>query len=104
MKAIILAAGKGTRLDGTAVKPKCLVKIGSSTLLRRQIEVLRTLNINEIVVVIGFAADRVRRECSSEIGFVENVHFAETCSLYSLWLARDHLADGFVVLNSDVLF
>src|SRR5262249_17774863 len=29
---------------------------------------------------------------------------SETSSLYSLWLARDHLADGFVVLNSDVLF
>ncbi len=30
--------------------------------------------------------------------------FAETSSLYSLWLAREHLTDGFVVLNSDVLF
>ena len=41
MKAIILAAGKGTRLDGAAVKPKCLVEIGGQTLLRRQIESLR---------------------------------------------------------------
>jgi L-glutamine-phosphate cytidylyltransferase len=104
MKAIILAAGKGTRLHGAAVKPKCLVRIGGISLLRRQIQTLRSQNINQIVVVIGFAADSIREECGNEITFVENIHFAETSSLYSLWLARDHLTDRFVVLNSDVLF
>jgi choline kinase len=104
MKAIILAAGRGTRLDGAAVKPKCLVQVGGSTLLHRQIQILRSLNIRKIVVVIGFAADSIREECDSEITFVENLQFDETSSLYSLWLAREHLTDGFVVLNSDVLF
>jgi choline kinase len=104
MKAIILAAGKGTRLDGAAVKPKCLVQIGGITLLQRQIEALRDAKINRIVVVVGFAADSIRQECGSNITFVENIHFAETSSLYSLWLAREHLGNGFVVLNSDVLF
>jgi choline kinase len=104
MKAIILAAGKGTRLDGAAVKPKCLVDVGGSTLLHRQIETLRSLNVTKIVVVVGFGADSIREECDDEISFVENNQFAETSSLYSLWLAREHLSDGFVVLNSDVLF
>jgi len=104
MNAIILAAGKGTRLDGAAVKPKCLVEIGGITLLRRQIETLRSHNFKKIVVVIGFAPDSIREECGKEITFVENIQFAETSSLYSLWLAREHLTDGFVVLNSDVLF
>ena len=104
MKAIILAAGKGTRLDGAAVKAKCLVEIGGSTLLRRQIESLRNADIKEIVVVIGFAGDSVREEAGLDVTFVENVRFAETSSLYSLWLARDYLSEGFVVLNSDVLF
>ena len=104
MNAIILAAGKGTRLDGAAVKPKCLVEIGGSTLLHRQIETLRSLDVNKIVVVIGFGGESIRRECGDEISFVENSQFAETSSLYSLWLAREHLTDGFVVLNCDVLF
>jgi choline kinase len=104
MKAIILAAGKGTRLDGAAVKPKCLVEVGGLTLLQRQIEALRSVAVKRIVVVVGFGADSIREECDGEISFVENIHFAETSSLYSLWLARDHLAEGFVVLNSDVLF
>jgi len=104
MNAIILAAGKGTRLDGAAVKPKCLVEIGGSTLLHRQIETLRSLDVNKIVVVIGFGGESIREECGDEISFVENNQFAETSSLYSLWLAREHLTDGFVVLNCDVLF
>src|SRR5215470_10513485 len=98
MKAVILAAGKGTRLDGAAVKPKCLVEIGGITLLQRQIDALRDANIKRIVVVVGFGAGSIREECGSDITFVE------TSSLYSLWLAREHLTDGFVVLNSDVLF
>ena len=107
MKAIILAAGKGTRLDGAAVKPKCLVEVGGSTLLHRQIDALRSLDVKKIVVVIGFGGDSIRQECAqemSDISFVENIQFAATSSLYSLWLAREHLMDGFVVLNSDVLF
>src|ERR1041385_216052 len=104
MKAIILAAGKGTRLDGAAVKPKCLVEIGGQTLLQRQIESLRDANINRIVIVVGFGADSIRDECDSDITFVENNDYAQTSSLYSLWLAREHLTDGFVVLNCDVLF
>lgn len=104
MKAIILAAGKGTRLDGAAVKPKCLVEIGGMTLLRRQIESLKSVTVDGIVVVVGFGAESIREECGGEVSFVENTRFAETSSLYSLWLTREHLTDGFVVLNCDVLF
>jgi choline kinase len=104
VKGIILAAGTGTRLNGTAIRPKCLVEIGGMSLLRRQIRELRRSQINEIVVVLGFQADTIRSECGEGIQFVENSRFTQTSSLYSLWLARQHLTQGFVVLNSDVLF
>lgn len=104
MKGIILAAGTGTRLNGAAIRPKCLIEIGGMSLLRRQIRALRRAQINDIVVVLGFAGESVRNECDEGVHFVENPRFAKTSSLYSLWLARHHLTDGFVVLNSDVLF
>lgn len=105
MKAIILAAGRGTRLDGAAVKPKCLVEVGGITLLRRQIDTLKNAGVKDIVIVIGFGGESIREECGNDdIEFVENVRFAETSSLYSLSLAREHLTGGFVVLNCDVLF
>src|SRR5215210_6923567 len=104
MKAIILAAGKGTRLNGVDLKPKCLFEVGGRTLLDRQVSALAEAQINEIVLVLGFEAERIRRLCGPATSFVINSRFEETSSLYSLWLAKEHLLDGFVVLNCDVLF
>ena len=105
MKGVILAAGKGSRLNGTAGdKPKCLVEAGGMTLIERQIRTLRTAGLDEIVVVVGCEAARVRAACGPDVTYVENSRFAETNSLYSLWTARALLYEGFVVLNCDVLF
>ena len=104
MKAIILAAGKGTRLNGVDLKPKCLFEVGGQTLLQRQISALKEARIDNVVLVLGFEAERIKRRCPADTSFVINSRFEETSSLYSLSLARDYLTDGFVVLNCDVLF
>src|SRR5262249_35028109 len=105
MKGVILAAGKGARLNGTiGDKPKCLLRVGGRTMVERQIDALRLAGIDDIVVVVGCQADAVRRACGRHATYVENARFAQTNSLYSLWLARHQLVDGFVVMNCDVLF
>jgi choline kinase len=105
MRGVILAAGKGSRLNGTAGdKPKCLVEIGGITLIERQIQTLHGAGIDDVVVVVGCQANRVRQACGDRVTYVENSLFAETNSLYSLWTARALLYQGFVVLNCDVLF
>src|SRR5947209_3105265 len=105
MRGVILAAGKGARLNGTiGDKPKCLLRLGASTLVERQIAALKNAGIDDIVVVVGCQAESVRRACGTRITYVENTRFAQTNSLYSLWLARPLLLDGFVVMNCDVLF
>ena len=105
MRAIILAAGKGSRLNGsTEETPKCLVTVGGVSLIERQITVLQDAGIDDITVVVGCQADRVRRTCGYGISYLENTRYAETNSLYSLWMARALLYEGFVVLNCDVLF
>jgi choline kinase len=102
---LILAAGAGTRLNGSdAIMPKCLATFDGSTLLDLQMQALRSCGVEDISVVVGFQADRVRRACSPDVRFLENPVYAETNSLYSLWLARPLLGNGFVVLNCDVLF
>jgi choline kinase len=103
MKGVILAAGRGARLNGgKGDMPKCLVTLGGETMLSRNIRLLRSAGIEEIVVVVGCAADTVRRTCHG-VTFVENDIFAQTNSMYSLWLSRTLLGDGFVVMNCDVL-
>src|SRR5262245_2468588 len=105
MRGIILAAGKGSRLNGTAGdNPKCLVKAGGLTPVERQIRILRRAGIDDIAVVVGCEADQVRRACGHGITYVENSKYAQTNSMYSLWMARPLLFEGFVVLNCDVLF
>jgi choline kinase len=105
MRGIILAAGKGSRLNGTAGdKPKCLVELGGVTLIARQIRALESAGVDEIVAVVGCQADRVRAVCGNRVTYVENIRYAETNSMYSLWMAKALLSEGFVVLNCDVLF
>ena len=105
MRGVILAAGKGSRLNGVAGNaPKCLMRIGDRTLIERQIDTLRAAGVDEIVVVVGCQQLHVRRTCGKGVTYIENTRYAETNSLYSLWMARPLLYEGFVVLNCDVLF
>jgi len=105
MRAIILAAGRGGRLRGVAGdRPKCLARIGARTLVERQLQALRGCGVNDITVVAGYHVTDVRAICGPGVDIVHNARYAATNSLYSLWLARDLLAGGFVVLNADVLF
>lgn len=105
MKAIILAAGRGSRLRNVAGDvPKCLAPMGATTLLKRQIGSLKSAGIRDIVVVTGYRAELVRAACGDAAVCIENTRHSETNSLYSLWLAREYLRDGFVVMNGDVLF
>lgn len=103
MKGVILAAGSGTRFNG-AVHPKCLADFDGRSLIDIQLSTLQACGISDITVVVGFAADCVRRACGPRVRFIENKQFRETNSLYSLWLARPALEHGFVVMNCDVLF
>ncbi len=112
MKAIMLAAGCGTRLSshGDGNPPKVLLRFGGRTLLSRHIEILRALGIEELVLVVGYRADEVLAEVNS-IGaedFVEALHNPdfERGSLVSLLCARAALAAGapVLVMDADVLY
>src|ERR1700754_2243037 len=105
MRAIILAAGRGSRLkEVTGDLPKCLAQIGATTLLDRQLQSIKSAGIDEVIVVTGYRADLMRNACGQRARCVENKRYFETNSIYSLWLARPYLSAGFVVMNGDVLF
>ena len=105
MRAVVLTAGQGGRLrEVTGARPKCLAHVGGSTLLARQLQALRGCGITRITIVTGYRAIEIKRACGPAIDYVHNARFAETNSLYSLWLARELLRDGFLVMNCDILF
>ncbi len=103
-KAIILAAGVGSRLRPlTDGRPKCLLQVGERTLIDHQIATLGRDGITDVIVVVGYCGDRIRRHLGSRVRYVDNVRYERTNSLYSLWLAREELLSGALILNSDVL-
>jgi len=109
-KAVILNAGEGKRLRPlTSVKPKCLLKLNSLTILEHQLSNLIECGIGEVILVIGYHADRIIRKIQSlnfelDVEFIYNPVYYKTNTVYSLWLAREHIKDEFVYLNGDVVF
>jgi L-glutamine-phosphate cytidylyltransferase len=113
MKAVILAAGQGTRIRSVhGEHPKCLIEVDNATILDHQLEALSKAGINDVAIVVGYEKEQIINHVTSRkasnlqrIHFLENPAFAITNNVYSLWLALEWLrGDGFVVLNADVVF
>ncbi len=106
MRAIILAAGAGTRLRHlTKQRPKCLVPIGGQPLIEWQLQALEAAGIDDILVVVGFEADQVRQHCGDRASFVENQDWSSTNSIYSLYLAAAWIrGERTLLFNCDILF
>ncbi len=105
MQAVILAAGVGSRLGQLSNgQPKCLINIGGRPLIRHQLEALADNGVGRVLMVVGYRAEAVREVVGDRAEYVVNDRYAETNSLYSLWLARDWIKGPFVLLNSDLFF
>lgn len=104
MKAVILAAGIGSRLKkNTKTKPKCLVKIGEKSIIDYQIKALTDCNINEIIIVTGYKSEMVE-DYLKEYKIIKNSDYQKTNSMYSLWLTKEEVFDSdFILLNGDVI-
>lgn len=105
MRAVILAAGVGSRLESlTGGAPKCLVEIGGRPLIFHQLEALADHGVGPVLCVLGYRADEVRRVIGDRAEVIINERYEETNSLYSLWLAREWIQAPFLLLNSDLMF
>jgi choline kinase len=112
MKAVILAAGRGTRIRSVhGEHPKCLIEVENTTILDHQLEALSMVGINDVTIVVGYEKEQIiahvnaRKLLTQRIHFIDNPAFAITNNIYSLWLALDWLrGDSFIVLNADVIF
>ncbi len=105
MQAVIVAAGRGTRLGAlTTDRPKCLLEVGRRTILEHQIAALEACGIDELLVVTGFESAQVEAALPPRTRTVWNPFFATTNNLASFWLARFLLAPELVYLHCDVLF
>ncbi len=105
-KAIVLSAGKGSRLlPLTAERPKCLIELSGRSLLEWQLDALAGAGVREVVVVTGFRDDLVGEVAARRPGvrtlFNPFYHVAD--NLGSVWMARAELEEATLLLNGDTL-
>lgn len=111
MKAIILAAGIGSRVRPlTDNTHKSLLKVGGKTILERMVSSILDLGIKEILIITGYLEDQVKTFIKNNfpkaaISFVRNENYLKTNTGYSLLLTKDFVGnDDFVKFDADVVF
>lgn len=112
MKAIILSAGQGKRLLPLTHKvPKCLLPVdGDRPVLSVQLQAFERYGIHEVVVMVGFGAEKVEEFLSHhapptlQIRTRYNPFFETSNNLATCWLAIPEMAEDFILLNGDTLF
>ncbi len=104
MQALILAAGRGSRLGGEiGGRPKCLLEVGGRPLIEHQLEALREAGVRRICVVVGYGAEQVLPVVANAGVCQFNYRYAQTNSLYSMWLTRDWIKGPMVMMNCDLM-
>ena len=103
-KALILAAGQGTRLrPHTDHKPKCMVELLGKPMLHRQLEVLESAGIKDLVLIGGYKADKLN---APQTKIVLNPRFAETNMVSTLFCAESEMTDGedLIISYGDIVY
>lgn len=106
MKAIILAAGRGTRLGSlTQSYPKSLITVRDRPLLTYTLDILEKYSLEKIVVIGGYKIEKLKSFLSDypNVQLIENPDY-ELGNVVSLWQARSELDDDFLLMNADHIY
>ncbi len=109
-RAVILAAGMGTRLSPLTLEtPKCLTEINGQPILFRALRALASQGFSEAVIVVGHHAHNVRERVGSsclglDISYVDAPEYLTTNNIRSLWDARDYCDEDILLLEGDIVF
>ncbi len=102
MKAIIIAAGRGIRLNPlTNDKPKCMLKIKGGTILQHQLDAFHVNGITDISVIKGYKKDAINY---LGLKYYINDNYRNNNILNSLFYAEEEMDDEFIASYSDILF
>ncbi|MDD6184484.1 MAG: aminotransferase class I/II-fold pyridoxal phosphate-dependent enzyme [Bacteroidales bacterium] len=111
MQAIILAAGMGKRLgEYTRDNTKCMLEVNGEKLIDRALESLFAVQMSRVIIVVGYKAQNVMAHVGYEFNgmpvvYVQNPLYDKTNNIYSLFLAKDYLAqEDTILLESDLIY
>ena len=107
MQAVILAAGRGVRMNHlTANTPKPLLSVGKANLIEWKLSALPT-GFDEIIIIVGYLGEQIRKHFGDQFGG-KRVRYAEQKDLNgtggALFLAKNMLKDKFLVMMGDDIY
>lgn len=93
----------------TDTMPKCLAPVNGTPILINALTHLFDAGILETVIVVGHCKEKIYELVGDHfrdmrIVYVESMDYASTNNIYSLWLAREHLCEDILLLESDIFF
>jgi choline kinase len=104
MKAIVIGAGRGRRLNAmTDHQPKCYAKVGGRSILDWTLDALADAGIRDIVFVGGYLIDKIKADYP-QFTYCLNADWPNNNILASLFCAEEYMSDGFVCSYSDTLY
>ena len=102
IKVILLVAGEGTRLRPyTLDRPKCMVEINGISLIDRQLAVLKSESLEDIVMIGGYKSDMLKRE---GMKLKINTRYHETNMLWTLFCAEEELEGDVIISYGDIVY
>lgn len=110
MQAIVLAAGRGSRLkEMTTAAPKCMVRVDGQSILHRALEALRAVGVCQVTIVTGYLAGHLRAHAAEfddqlQIDFVHNPDWESTNNITSLWRIGSQIPSETLLIESDLVF
>lgn len=111
MQALMLAAGMGKRLGKyTENATKCMVPVNGKTLIEYAIESLIAAGIKKLTLVVGYKREVLKNFLKGkykeiQINYIDNDVYDTTNNIYSLYMAKDVLAqDDTILLESDLIY
>jgi UDP-N-acetylglucosamine diphosphorylase/glucosamine-1-phosphate N-acetyltransferase len=109
MKAVVLAAGEGVRLQPiTSTRPKHLIKVGGKPILEHCLEAFKASGIEETVVVVHYMADAIRQYFSDGKKFGLKIEYVEQPAVLgtgnAAGFAEPYVKDEFLLVYGDLLF
>jgi bifunctional UDP-N-acetylglucosamine pyrophosphorylase/glucosamine-1-phosphate N-acetyltransferase len=109
MKAVILAAGEGVRLQPiTSTRPKHLIKVGGKPILEHCLNAVKTSGIDEALIVIHYMGDAIRQYFGDGEKFGLKIEYVEQKAVLgtgnAVSMVEPHIKDDFLLAYGDLLF
>jgi len=109
VKAVILAAGEGVRLQPIPLtRPKHLIKVGGKPLLEHCLAAIKASGIKETLIVVHYMADAIREYFGNGEKYGLKIEYAEQEAVLgtgnAVSLAESYVNDDFLLVYGDLLF